>query len=292
MSFTLNSGIKIFDVIEALWENPMSRKELCDKLKNSYIKSEIETISKYIRTLREAGFKIKTGKISPYEILTTPIKNNLKDEEKKQINSVLNIGQKLFTDNFEEKASAIKEKLQSVSFYCKDDFIKNNFENVYTKQALENLYKINLFAFCEMCKFKATINKKRCLIVPIRIKFKKNGIFISYYNQNGKIVENSKIDFLKNIKLVQINNFNYFDKPKSTIFKITGDLMKNYIVREYEKAKYKDNCIEVTNYYEEKNELFLRLMKYGVNCEVIYPESDRKNFIFKLKKMISHYKSI
>ena len=292
MSFTLNSGVKIFDVIEALWENPISRKELCEKLKNSYIKSEIETISKYIRTLRNAGFKIKTDKTHPYEILKTPIKNNLKDNEKIKINSVINIGQKLFEGQFKEKTKLIKEKLQTMPFFEEGNFLQGGFEDVYSVYALENLYKISLFNFNGIYKFKATINKKRCIITPIRIKFKKNGIFISYYNQNNKTVENSKIDFLKNIKQIQESDFNYWERPKGTTFKITGKLVKNYVVREFEKAEYKDNYIEVTNYFEEKNELFLRLMKYGTNCEVVYPESDRKIFITKLKKMISHYKSM
>ena len=81
-------------------------------------------------------------------------------------------------------------------------------------------------------------------------------------------------------------------KECGTVFKLTGRLIRNYVLKEGEVAHYKDFEVRVTNFYEDKDELLNRLLKYGKNCEVVYPVEDRELMKKKIEKMIKHYQSM
>ena len=45
-------------------------------------------------------------------------------------------------------------------------------------------------------------------------------------------------------------------------------------------------------FYEEKEEIFSRLLKYGTKAEILTPEREKRQFIQKLKSLIEHYSSM
>lgn len=288
MSYTINSGIKIFDFIEAVWKNPKSREELCKILKEKGLTTGVEAVSKYIRTLRKSGFEIKSKKTKPYEIIKTPFKITLSKEELKGFNTFLNTADALFQGKISKESDFLKYKFQNLIENF-DENIKKHKRNYYNKFVVENFYLLNRALFKKKTWFKITNLHRKTTILPKRIKYKQNGIFISFYNADKMKVQNSRADIIKNFKEDESLHFEYYE---ATVFKLTGPLRKNYILREGEVAHYRKDGIYVSNSYEEKNELFLRLMRYGTNCEIISPLSHKKLFVSKLKNLIEHYMSM
>lgn len=288
MSFTLNSGIKIFDFIEAIWENPKSREELCKKLEKRQLIAKTETISKYIRTLRRAGFEVKSKKSKPYEITKTPFEITLCEKELNGLFVFLKTSNILFQGITSKELELLKYKFKNLINNFKEE-LSDNKESYYKEPVWENFYSLNKILFKKKKGVKITNLNKKITIIPKRIKYKQNGIFISFYNLNKMKVQNSKADIIKNLKEDNAIHFEYYE---ATVFKLTGPLRKNYILREGEIAHYKQDGVYVSNSYEEKNELFLRLMRYGANCEIINPLSHKKLFISKLKSLIEYYMSM
>lgn len=285
MSYSINSGVKIFDIIEILGKNPKSRKELSENLTLKSKTTKLETISKYLRTLRITGFEIISKKSHPYEILKTPFKITLNKAEQEGLYVILKNGEGLF----DEKFNPFKYKLENLIENAKISYEKGD---IYNNKTLKNLRKLNEFIFDNEIQLKLITDKNKINVLIKRIKYKKNGIFLSFYNSKTKKIENLNLNEIQKIKSVDKNIPSIFEIKETTTFKIKGKLKQNYILREGESARFEDNEIFVSNHLEEKEELFSRLLKYGKNCEIISPKSDRKKFIELLKSTLNHYMSM
>ena len=285
MSYSLNSGLKIFKLIQVLWETPETREEICGKLFELGIEAEPKTVSKYIKTLKEAGFEIITKKGQNYEIIKTPLKINLKEDEALGYSVLIEI-LKTFSNN---KKSLFQYKLENLTTSDAENIetIKYGFDeetfDVYNKLT-EYIYNPSKISFSYF--------GKKILAIPIKIKYGSKKIYIFAFNLHAIKTEKFELSNIRNMEFVSSAKPQDFDFFPKTIFKIKGDLIKSYILKEGEVAKYKDKEVQVTNYYEEKDELFKRLMRYGKNCEIIYPEEDRKKFIQMVGDLIEHYKSM
>ncbi len=292
MSFSLSSGMKIFDVIKILWQNPASREEICEKLKSCGTKSEVETISKYIRTLRRAGFEIKTNKGLPFEILDTPFKIDLSEEEKEGALFFGLFGEEIFKGEskkeFRELVCKLNKLIKNFDFKIEGKKISYN-QNM---EVIDNYFKFNQYIFENKSHIKVSYNKEIITIFLIKIKCGKNGIFVTFYNEKTKEIQNANIAHIKELRSKVQKVSNYIEPYKYTIFKIKGGLKNKYVLKQGETASYKGGSVYITSCLENKEELFFRLMKYGKNCEIVYPKEDRKAFIALVQNLIEHYKSM
>lgn len=296
MSFTLNSGLRIFDIIEILMSSPSSRREICELLNRKEIKADIKTITKYIRTLKLAGFDIRVEN-KKFQVYKTPFTTSLTKEEKDGLMAVMALLNNFFKGGANRDYKLMEEKLRNI-FALKNN-LEINIENKpidFNFEADENLsfniMKLSKYLMEDNVKLKIKYEKKRYIIFPKEIKYKRNGVFLYAYNKTKEKNSIFRVDLITDIKFIEYVNPEFPTTGKQTIFKITGRLKKNYILREGEVAKYMEDEVYVTNVYEDKEELFNRLIKYGKYCEVTYPESDRKKFKNKIKNLIKHYKSM
>lgn len=296
MSFTLNSGLRIFDIIEILMSSPSSRREICELLNRKGIKADTKTITKYIRTLKLAGFDIRVEN-KKFQVYKTPFTTSLTKEEKDGLMAVMALLNNFFKGGANRDCKLIEEKLRNI-FALKNN-LEINIENKpidFNFEADENLsfniMKLSKYLMEDNVKLKIKYEKKRYIIFPKEIKYKRNGVFLYAYNKTKEKNSIFRVDLITDIKFIEYVNPEFPTTGKQTIFKITGRLKKNYILREGEVAKYMEDEVYVTNVYEDKEELFNRLIKYGKYCEVTYPESDRKKFKNKIKNLIKHYKSM
>lgn len=294
MSFTLKSGLKIFDIIEVLWQNPKSREEFRQKLKEKGIEAESKTVSKYMATLRGLGFEIKSKKCNLFEIYKTPFKTKINQNESLGLSVLFSSANQFFKEA--EDYAILKYKFLNLFEFQKDfDFEQNEFKDLnlnFSKKTSDIVKSLSNFIYPNPSFLKIETENKNLLIIPREIKFKKNGIFLNYLDKETEEFKTINVNLIKKIKKSSSIKEKPFKPLNETVFKITGPLRKNYILREGEIANYKNEEVLITNFYEPKEELFKRLIKYGKYCEIIYPESDRIKIASKIKSLIKHYSSM
>lgn len=289
MSAILNSGLIIFDIIEALLENVDSREKIALKLKERNISINTKTITKYLTTLRKFGFEINAYPKSNYEVIKTPFKFNIDD----CYEGYAIFRKTLFElfKNAEDKKEDFEYKLDNLIEFSKKENIASELNLSISRKTLLNFIQLKKHIENEE-KIRFSYNKKESIVaLPIKTRIRKNGFFLDAYDKNKEKIRVFKIENMGRIRLYKdfIPDIN---KPYKTTFRIKGALMKNYILREGETALYKKNSITITNMYEEKEELFSRLVKYGSLCKIISPKKDKLLFIKKMEDMLSHYKSM
>ena len=291
MSFVLNSGLKIFDVIEILWKSPVSREDFCEKMYERGIIIEPETVSKYIRTLRSLGFEIKSKKGNVYEILKTPFQIKLNEKEKEGFFAFMK-GAKSLASKKNPENSFLQYKITGLAANVPDnDKFDENLKYGDNEEFLDILYDLNRYIYTPS-KVRALIRKVRTVIVPKRIRYGKNGAFLTAYEIKSQKIKIFNVKEIKELKYVSPLKENEMLHSCGTIFVLKGRLMRNYILREGEVAHYKGDEVRVTNFYEEKEELFKRLMKYGDKCEIVQSKEDVEKFKLMLRKTMEHYKSM
>lgn len=289
MSAILNSGLIIFDIIKALLENVESREEISLKLKEKNFFSNPKTITKYLTTLRKFGFEIKTLPKNNYEIVKTPFKINI-DEEFEGFIVFKKILNELFK-NAEDKKKEFEYKIDNlVEFSRKDDVVFEQNLSIERKTLLNFIQLKKHIKNKEKIRF--SYNRKESIVAfPIKTRIRKNGFFLDAYIKKDEKIRVFKIENIGRIRHYKDYTLDTVPSYKTT-FRVRDALMKNYILREGESAQYKKNSMIVTNLYEEKEELFSRLIKYGVFCKVISPKKDKTLIINKLEDMLQHYKSM
>lgn len=288
MPNVLNSGLKIFDIIEALWQNPTSREDLSKILLEKNISINKETISKYLRTLRGLGFEIISDKKREYTILKTPFKFEL-DDSKEGFYVFKNVFSEVFENNKKLK-NYLEYKLDNLFDINQFEKPPKNPDITISKDTLSNLLKLKSVIENQE-KIKFSYKKEEIKALPMQIRYSKNGFFLNAYIESEQKVKIFKIEKIKNIKIYK-TSINDFEPMCKTTFVLKGELIKNYILREHEIAHYSKDSVAITNFCEEKEELFNRLMKYGAYCEIVSPESDRQKFKQTLISTIKHYKSM
>ncbi len=287
MSSVISSGAKIFDVIEVLLSNPKTREDATMLLEKKGIKTDKNTISKYIRTLRQSGFEIDTNET--FKILKTPFKITLNKNEEKGYYYLLEAINSLFDGNMKQKSELFEKRIENLI----TNKIKKEDVKIDPSISDKTLYLLeeNL-AKWDFVLLKINFLGHYYKVIPLKLNYKTNGTFLSCYDIKERKNKTLRVDLIKNVIFVKVINENLVNPYNKTVFKITGRLKKNYILKSGEVAKYLDDEVIITNVYEEKDELFDRLIRYGKYCEIIYPESDRKKFKKKLEDLIKHYNSI
>ena len=291
MSSILNSGLKIFDIIEILCESPESRENLRKKLLKKNISIETETVSKYIRTLRALGFEINSTKGNPYQIVKTPFKISLNEKEKSGLIVLLSF-LKLFEGCKSKEYKCFKDKVTEL---VKNKILQNEIAKIADfmpdNDNKDIILKLNKYIYSPS-KVRIFYLNTKSVVIPKKLKFADNGVFLVAYHIKEQKFKTINTKFIKNVKYLSKLSENVMIKECGTVFKLTGRLIRNYVLKEGEVAHYKDFEVRVTNFYEDKDELLNRLLKYGKNCEVVYPVEDRELMKKKIEKMIKHYQSM
>lgn len=288
MPNSINSGVKIFLIVEILFSSPKNIEEISNKLLEYNIKADKKTVSKYLRTLKLFGFEIE--KINGrFQVLNSP----LMIKQKNSGAEIIFLLMEYFFEKENVEYEILKRKFKNIFDVEENLKIKNSIEKTLqlSQSAKKNLELINNLIKKNKTEINAKYKGKKLKLTIKEIKFAKNGVFLFAKDKNLKNSRHIKINNLENIKPDKTKNLKF--KIKEGInFKIKENLIKNYILKRGEIANYINNEAIITNTYEEKEEIFSRLLKYGTKAEILTPEREKRQFIQKLKSLIEHYSSM
>lgn len=288
MPNSINSGVKIFLIIEILFSSPKNIEEISNKLLEYNIKADKKTVSKYLRTLKLFGFEIE--KINGrFQVLNSP----LMIKQKNSGAEIIFLLMEYFFEKENVEYEILKRKFKNIFDVEENLKIKNSIEKTLqlSQSAKKNLELINNLIKKNKTEINAKYKGKKLKLTIKEIKFAKNGVFLFAKDKNLKNSRHIKINNLENIKPDKTKNLKFKIK-EGVNFKIKENLIKNYILKRGEIANYINNEAIITNTYEEKEEIFSRLLKYGTKAEILTPERERRQFIQKLKSLIEHYSSM
>ena len=295
MSFT---GFKALIVFSLLMESPKSYEEVCEYfLNHPYIqeKISIDTFRVYITSLKMAGCQVKReriNKVSKYSIISHPFELSITDE---QTNSLLKIYKNISKSITIQELILFEEFIEKIAQYIKDE----KFINAYKKVSVFKDINIKLIKeLLECCDKKEQIvikynspnsGKKNIEIISDKLEFSNNKLYLYgtgfEYMQYGSFLV-SRIDEIVEIK--EIKTIPLVKELKVGYSLTTNP--KNVQLRENEKIiqTNKDNIIiEITS----SNEFLTRqrLLEYGPECTILYPESFKKDFVTYLESMKAGY---
>ena len=288
MPNSINSGVKIFLIIEILFSSPKNIEEISNKLLEYNIKADKKTVSKYLRTLKLFGFEIE--KINGrFQVLNSP----LMIKQKNSGAEIIFLLMEYFFEKENVEYEILKRKFKNIFDVEENLKIKNSIEKTLqlSQSAKKNLELINNLIKKNKTEINAKYKGKKLKLTIKEIKFAKNGVFLFAKDKNLKNSRHIKINNLENIKPDKTKNLKFKIK-EGVNFKIKENLIKNYILKRGEIANYINNEAIITNTYEEKEEVFSRLLKYGTKAEILTPEREKRQFIQKLKSLIEHYSSM
>ncbi len=288
MPNSINSGVKIFLIIEILFSSPKNIEEISNKLLEYNIKADKKTVSKYLRTLKLFGFEIE--KINGrFQVLNSP----LMIKQKNSGAEIIFLLMEYFFEKENVEYEILKRKFKNIFDVEENLKIKNSIEKTLqlSQSAKKNLELINNLIKKNKTEINAKYKGKKLKLTIKEIKFAKNGVFLFAKDKNLKNSRHIKINNLENIKPDKTKNLKFKIK-EGVNFKIKENLIKNYILKRGEIANYINNEAIITNTYEEKEEIFSRLLKYGTKAEILTPEREKRQFIQKLKSLIEHYSSM
>lgn len=288
MPNSINSGVKIFLIVEILFSSPKNIEEISNKLLEYNIKADKKTVSKYLRTLKLFGFEIE--KINGrFQVLNSP----LMIKQKNSGAEIIFLLMEYFFEKENVEYEILKRKFKNIFDVEENLKIKNSIEKTLqlSQSAKKNLELINNLIKKNKTEINAKYKGKKLKLTIKEIKFAKNGVFLFAKDKNLKNSRHIKINNLENIKPDKTKNLKFKIK-EGVNFKIKENLIKNYILKRGEIANYINNEAIITNTYEEKEEIFSRLLKYGTKAEILTPEREKRQFIQKLKSLIEHYSSM
>ena len=275
------SSTQVLKTLQVLLADNYKMTELIQKL-NENEKEPIfnnSVVSKYINTCRFCGIKIP--KINNmYYVSSMPFGMNITDKELELIQYLQECAREEISGRLNKKFGKFIEKLSRYS----------NKEISRLDGDIANItYSIFEKALTNKCKLKLMLKNKTSLTcVPINIvEYKGKQYFHIYVEDKERMV---LIDSVAGIEILK-ERFIPINTNETIIFKLTGDLAKNYNLRENEKIVNTDlpESITVMNRCENKMLLLSRLLRYGNLCEIEKPRYIREEMAKIVEETLKNY---
>ena len=287
----LSTPLKIIKILKLMTEKPVSLEEILCSLEedNSFVNKE--TISKYFATLRNAGCNIQKRRNKFY--IKYPILN-FSDYELNTLLTFHKVAKNLCTKIDYLEFLKFMDKLFTLSNINEFEKYKVMFENMENNTLVniskfkEKIEVISEFMGDNAQKIKISFEDKIYTIVPLKFHYFKNSVCLFAYDAKENTNKNFPLSKIKDVSQTH-SCAQGTDFSSSTTFKILGNLRNSYSPKEDEIITPFDDYLIVTKKKEDKEQLFKRLLKYGANCEILYPKSDRENFKQLVNHLISNF---
>ena len=239
-----------------------------------------ETILKYFRTFKRAGFKFKKIDNKNYQLIYIPFAFNITNEEK-QVLSSLNANELVIDKSLDSTFEKIKIIIPEVVSHL--DSLKNQ-DDKYKK--FKKYCKEKLRLKITYSKSNTVINS---LVEPYGVTFLENTLKLKVYNITNK--EHSYIDINNILKASQTPIKNKYEfQEKQAIIKFTDKLAKIYNLKEKEEIIRKDgDSIYVSSYYYDTQYFFNNILRYMGKCEIVSPQKLREDFKSYTEKLYEMY---
>ncbi len=297
MSFT---GFKSLMLFSLLLESPKSYSEICEFFKNhDYIKEEIsiDTLRVYLTSLKRSGCEIirtKKEEGGKYKLISHPFELKISDEQLKSIAKIYRI---------------ILKTVDITGVLALEKFLRNLAEKVKNEKLIETVQKVSVFKGIDLQlledlikyskqKMRLTLlynspksGKKEVHIIADNVAITQNKVYIYGtsldYNQESFFLVQR---ILKVLEAEPQDNDNSVEVKKFTIGYELMSLNPNTKLSEDEKiVDINENSIIVE---VETSNLFMmkrKILEYGPQCRVLYPDEFRAEIIETLQKMREGY---
>lgn len=279
-------------------------------LKDPYISRYFskDVILKYIITLRTAGYNIAKPTFSNnynYELNKSPVLVELNFGQIKNLAALSRYAKcmyrKKIINNYDGFLKKIKKYLpeSQVEFLNKEQEkqCKKTDDIRLKKESLKDLInKIEEFLeedrkVSVKYKLYETDEEKQLILELKNIKYEKNETYITGYSTLTEQMHAIKPEQIIEIKQLPSKS-QYKQILSPVIFKLKGPLAKIYRPYENEKIvtdKDKTNTVTVTSYVDDHNMSIKRLLRYGENCEILYPKHTKTEMIKIIGKTLANY---
>lgn len=296
ISFT---GFKALLLYAYLMDSPKSYDEICEHfLANKHLKEKIsiDTLRVYITSLKRVGCEVKRERIdgvSKYSIISHPFEL---DFDKDQLQAIIKAYKNITKNMTISELISLEKFFKKLSHYVKNE----DFLNIYRKNSAFKDLNLNLIEeLLDCCDKKNQIvmiynspnsGRKEIEIITDKLEFSNNKLYLYgtgfEYMQYGSFLA-SRIVEIKEIRKVKTIPI---DIKQITVGYEFNTKNNDIQLEENEKIiqTNKDNIIvEITS----SNEFLIRqrLLSFGPDCKILYPESFREDFVSRLKSMKAGY---
>lgn len=284
----IDASYRIMKIFKMLYNNPLTLNGIIATLQVEGILINKETLAKYFKTFRESGCKIKKYK-GKYSIENIPFTLNLSDEDYYHLALFVNLGFKLYPENMQQDLTSAIKKILSLADECGyekyaqslGESVKITPEPFVFKEKISRLIKYGY----EDSKVKILYKDKKITISHISFKYCDNAVYVHAFNEDAKKYELLLLSAINEIYSTPEISIKSAFAPY-TVFEIRGRLAKSYTLYEGERViKVKDDALVISNNFEDKNELYKRLLRYGTLCRIISAKNDIERFKQMLDKM-------
>ena len=284
-----DTGLRILEILKLMLKNDISKHQMIDFLKNNREIGSVytqEAFIKYFNTLEALGFIIEKEK-NNYSLKNGLFSINLNENE-------LNLFKLLIKNyNFiykKEEAKLFKNLIIRINKHLENKLPKEFLDKIFSplEEKNNNLRENIILTLKKMISEELPIKVKykkgknietEITIKPKELTEKKGNIYISGFCPDLKCNKKICIDTITSISQ-SVSKFKQTDKAVSIVFELYGRLAKSYKLKPDERYLNSDvNSLTIINDGEDKDNLLLRLLKYGENCKILKPEEVQEEFL-------------
>jgi len=297
-----DTSIRVLETLKVFVNGSSSIQEIISHFEKTDPNNRVytnEVILKYINTMKVAGYKFDKTK-DKYALLNTPEQFNFTKEELEALYLLENSSKTLY----EEKVKTeINKFIQGLEMRFNDNTKQlaqslNKPEFVYLdfnyEQYAKQIKKYEKYCI-EGQKLKITYKNINGItlsenVEPHEIKYKDKNIYLNVYNPlSANILD---INFNDILEIVQLPlKSNQANMISTVTFLVKDRLANGYRLHEGETLLEKkvDGSKLISSQKEDKNLLLKRLMRYGVNCEVVSPNNLRAKMADLISATLENY---
>ena len=294
------TGIRLLLIFSLLLDSPKTSDEINEYFKNNNYPNDIfsiDTLRNDINTLRIAGCEItradRTNQYK-YNLLSHPFELNI---DWAIAESLLNLYMRVYDSLTIRQLISLENLFNKLSIYTKDEDIAEYLRGIsllkdINKDILKTLLKATecnyTVSFDYNAPYSGVLNYKFKIC---SLSFRSQKLYLNGYN----ITYNNKYSFLPIDNIISPITIHIDDDSINSyqikvIYELKDLAMINFVEKPDEKIieKQQDKLlVEYTaNEYFKLNQ---KILEYGPNCTVIYPESVRNYTISTLKQMYEVY---
>lgn len=212
---------------------------------------------------------------------------NFCDEELKLFGLLKQTGLEIFdNEDFKELEELYSDIIKTLPEETAKKFEKYVSDCNIKKISSVHKYKIHIKDYVGLDKRIRIITEgKEITAEPVEV-FKKSGLdYLKFFDVLKNDFDDIPVSLIKEIIVTDISvKGNKF--PVNRTFRIYGRLKDNYRLRENEKiVDMNEEFYTVSNSEENETELFKRILKYGENCEFVYPVHLKEKFAEFVKQI-------
>ncbi len=274
------SSMQVLKTLQVLLEGNFTMNEILEKL-NSREERPVfnnSVVSKYINTCRYCGISIP--KIhNRYYVASIPFGLNLSLAEEDLLSEMQNVIRNKMSTKYNKVAERLFEK---ISRFSNKQIVRIERKEIkYFYEAFEN-----------------AIENHRKIRLLLKVKYEMECTPVSITENKGKtyfnVIFNGKERFIseERISALEVLNIKSGDTSgdQTVLFKLRGDLVQRYSLREHESyvSKSEDECV-ISNHGENKELLFSRLLRYDSSCEILNPIQYREEMKLLLDSALNNY---